>query len=53
MRRPIWWTAGVILLGLAGGVMVAGAETGVVGAMLWLFCILPLAARPEVFVRPV
>ncbi|WP_395336308.1 hypothetical protein WBP06_19410 [Novosphingobium sp. BL-8H] len=49
---PVWRTGGAILLILAGVAMVAGAETVLIGGMLWLFCILPLAALPEIFGSP-
>lgn len=40
---PIRWSGGGACLGLAGMVMVANSETSIIGATLWLFCILPLA----------
>ncbi|EJU10703.1 hypothetical protein LH128_22569 [Sphingomonas sp. LH128] len=50
-RAHAWRTGGAILLALACAASIAGAETALIGAMLWLFCVLPLAALPEIFGR--
>lgn len=50
-RAHAWRTGGAILLALACVASMAGAETALIGAMLWLFCVLPLAALPEIFGR--
>ncbi|WP_232493969.1 hypothetical protein [Novosphingobium kaempferiae] len=42
---------GAALLAIAGVIMALCCETAVIGAMLWLFCVLPLAALPTIFAR--
>ncbi len=51
-KRPIASKlTGTALLATAGFVMAIGCEATVIGAMLWLFCVLPLAALPATLVR--
>ncbi len=40
---------GTALLAIAGVVMAMVCETAVIGIMLWLFCVMPLAALPTIF----
>lgn len=40
---------GGALLAAAGVIMALCCETAIIGAMLWLFCVLPLAALPTIF----
>lgn len=42
---------GGTLLTIAGVIMALCCETAVIGAMLWLFCVLPLAALPAIFLK--